>query len=454
VPQPTFLTDGPVPLVLRRMAIPMAFGLLLSGSFSLVEAFLVSFLGDLALAALGLALPLITIVINVFMGLGIGITTGVAMSLGGGRISAAITTARHAVVLGLLLGVLVSLLGILMQETLLRLLGADAKGIEYAKEYLAVWFLGAPFVAFNNVGTAMLRGAGDTKSTAVSIVVTCLVNVALAPLLILGLGVFPRLGMTGAALSSIAGFAAGSAYLLRQLLRSPVQLLARSDATHRFRDSVKGIVLVAVPSSAAQILRALGFAALTAIVARFGTEAQAAMTVYNRVSLLILMVPTALSASLIPFIGQNVAAQRRDRAREAVIVAWRFALGFGLVAWLGLALASHALAMAFTETPQVAAVTATFLQLAPAALPALALVIIAGSAFIGSGRAPRATHIAAVGQLLLGVPIALALARYGLIGVLLGYAGGQALSAFLAHYWLREGLLAPVVPNPSAAVVA
>ena len=197
------ILEGDIPSTLKRMTIPMIFGMITLMMFNLVDTFFISMLGTEELAAVSFTFPVTFTVISLAIGLGIGTSAVIAKALGANKVEEAKFDATIALLLSAVMVFLLSLFGFLMIEPIFKLLGAHAEVMPHIYDYMSIWFLGSVFLITPMIGNSVLRASGDTKTPSTIMGAAGLINAILAPHLIYGIGPFPELGDQGAAIACV-----------------------------------------------------------------------------------------------------------------------------------------------------------------------------------------------------------------------------------------------------------
>ncbi|RMF83839.1 MAG: MATE family efflux transporter, partial [Nitrospirae bacterium] len=198
------LVEGAVGRTLAGLALPMVVGLFAVIAFNVADAYFIARLGTAPLAAVGFTFPVALVVGSLGIGLGTGTASALSRAIGegdGGRVR---RLATDAIVLALGVALAICLLGLATLEPLFRLLGAPDALLPRIREYMAIWYLGAPFLIVPMVGNNAIRATGDARVPSAIMVSAALLNVVLDPLLIFGLAGLPRLGLRGAAIATVA----------------------------------------------------------------------------------------------------------------------------------------------------------------------------------------------------------------------------------------------------------
>jgi Na+-driven multidrug efflux pump len=268
-----------------------------------------------------------------------------------------------------------------------------------------------------------------------------LVNIGLDPLLIFGIGPFPRLELQGAAIATVISWAVtfvAAFWFLGRRLRMIDWAIPRPREVWA---SWKAILYVGVPAAATQVLVPVAAGIITRIVATFGPTAVAAFGVGTRVEALAMIGVFSLGAALAPFVGQNYGARNCDRLRRAIRFCAVAALVFGLGAFVILAALARPIALLFSDQENVVSTIVTYLRIMPIgyAFHGFALLVI--SAFNALNRPITSAGVNILRLFVFGIPLALLGARFvGVPGVFAGVVVANALVGVVAAVAVRKFL--------------
>ncbi len=420
----------PIGPMLRRLTSPVILGLLAMFSFSLADTFFVGLLGELPLAAISFTFPVTFTLISLTIGLSIATSALVARHVGQGDLPAARQMVSNALALTVVVVGSVGVLGWLLQEPLFRALGAGDELLPLIRSYLNCWLAGCVFLALPMVGNAIFRAHGDTRLPSLFMLIGGVINIIFDPLLIFGIGPFPRLEMTGAAVASVISWLAGSLLVLTMLKRRQF-----GAALHALNIAVqRRLIAVAVPAATANMLTPLAMAVLTAMAAQYGPAAVAALGVSSRIESMATVLILALSMSLPPVVAQNHAAGSCLRAASAYRYAVRFVLGWQAAVYLLLAAASPWLAGLFTESADGHQMLQWLLLTLPACYGAQGVIILSNSTLNALQR-PKVALLASVLRFFVFIiPLAWLGSHWGgFRGLFIGAACGVLLMGLLSY---------------------
>jgi putative MATE family efflux protein len=322
-------TDGPVGRSILLLSVPMVLEMAMESVFALTDIFFVSRLGSEAVAVVGLTESLLTVVYALAMGLAIGATALVARRVGEGDAEGAGRSAGQAVMLAVIVSVVLGVTGMLLAPQLLALMGASPSVIATGLGYTRVMLGGEATIILLFVVNAIFRGAGDAAIAMRVLWVANLINIVLGPCFIFGLGPFPELGVTGAAVATTIGRGTGAAFALYRLTRPGRVQVARRHlrANPALMRQILGL------SSSATVQMLIGTASwvgLVRIVSTFGSDALAGYTIGLRVIIFALLPSWGMSNAAATMVGQALGAGKPERAEQAV---WR--AGFYNLCFLG-----------------------------------------------------------------------------------------------------------------------
>jgi putative MATE family efflux protein len=433
------LTEGPVGDHLRRLTLPMAWGIFAIIAINLVDTFFIGQLGPAPLAAMGFLFPVTMVLSNIAMGLGIGAVSVVSRAIGAGRSGEARRLATDSLVLALLFVGAAAAAGLATIGPLFRALGATPEVLPLIADYMEIWYIGMVFLVVPMVGNSLIRATGDARVPGVVMTIAAVVNLVLDPLLIFGLLGFPRMEIQGAALATLIAYAFAFAAAFAVLHFRERMIDYRWPGCQALRNSWGRILAIGLPAAAGNMVAPLALMLLTRLIAGFGPEAVAGFGVAGRIEAFALLVFMALSASMGPFVGQNWGAGRPERVRTALGLAVRFAILWGMATAALLALFAEPLARVFSDEPAVVATITRYLYVVPVSFGLSGVVMVSASFFTALGRPLTGLALNAGKMLGLYLPLAwLASGPFGLTGIFTAASLSALAVGLLALAWHRR----------------
>jgi putative MATE family efflux protein len=399
-------TKGRINRALGLLAIPMMLEMSMESIFAVVDIAFVSRLGTDAIAAVGITEALITVLYAVAVGLGMGVTAMVARRIGAKEREAAACVTGQAIWLGAGLSLLIGLPGSFYAADMLRLMGASTGVIETGTGFAAVLLGGSASIIYLFVLNAAFRGAGDASVALRSLWLANGLNIILDPCLIFGLGPFPEMGVTGAAVATTIGRSVGVIYQLWYLFdgRGRIRFRLRNLA---LVPPVLGRMLVISAGGIGQFLISTSsWIIVMRIVAIYGSTAVAAYTIGLRIFEFIWLPSWGLGNAAATLVGQNLGAGQPDRAERSVWQAAKYNAVF--MASLGILVVTFAPGIAglFTNDPDVLRYGTSCLRILAIGIPMYAVGMIVTQALTGAGDTITPTVINFLCFWVLQIPLA------------------------------------------------
>ncbi len=435
------LTEGPITPILVKMSAQMLVGILGMIAFSLVDTYFVGQLGPDELAAMGYVLPVAMVVMGLSFGLGTGAATVVARAMGQGDHYRVQRLTTDALSLSLVIVAALIVTGLLTMEPIFRALGAGPRVLPLVVEYMQIWYSGMIFVVVPMVGNNAIRALGDTKTPAIIMTTAVLVNLVLDPLLIFGLGPFPRLELAGAATATLIARATTLVVAIWALHWKHGMLTRRRPSWREGVASWKAILYVGLPNAATNLVLPLGAGIITRLVSGYGDEAVAAFGVASRIDMLALTPIMALGAVLGPFVGQNWGAGKPARLQEGVKLSLRFAVLWGAGAMFALSAFAHPISRLFNNDPVVVETLVLYLQLVPLSYGLRSMLNLAKTAMNALNRPLPGSAVTLMQMFFFLVPLSwLGSAYFGLAGLFAAPTIASLLGAVIGVLWMRRVL--------------
>jgi len=436
---PVDLLKDPVPQVLKRMTVPMIYGMILLMTFNLVDTFFVSLLGTQPLAAISFTFPITFTVLSLTIGLGIGTAAVIGKLLGVGDKESAKNNATSSLYLSALIVAALSLVGYLFIDETFLMLGASEETLPFIHDYMDIWFLGSVFLIGPMIGNAILRAEGDTKTPSIVMGGSGLINAILDPILIFGFGPIPAMGIEGAAIATFFSWLFGTALVLYILVRKKQLVHGKFIPWPIFISSCKCILKIGLPAAGANMLTPIAAAILTAIAATYGEEAVAAFGVGSRIESIACLVVLALSMTLPAFISQNFGAAKMDRVKDSYNTSIKFVMIWQVAIYAVLVLLAPYISHIFAKEQAVAEIIELFIWILPIGYGLQGIIILTNSSFNALHK-PLTTLVLSIIRLFVCyVPIAyIGSILFGLTGFFIGGVIGNLLMAFISYYLFNK----------------
>ncbi|MDI7247792.1 MAG: MATE family efflux transporter [Bacillota bacterium] len=440
----TDFTQGSIPRHLVAFSVPLLLGNFLQAAYNTVDSFWVGrYLGPRALAAVSASSPVIFSLISLVMGLTVAITVLVAQSYGAG----AIDRVRHVVTNSLVflaeIGVVISIVGVLCRNILLRAINVPPDVFDQASVYLGIFLAGLVGMFLYNAASAILRGLGDSRTPLRFLAYATVANMVLDPLFIFGVGPIPRMEVAGVALATILAQGFSAAIALVYLRRVSGLMRLGRDWWRLDLHLFALIWRIGLPAGVQQTLVSLSGLAVNSIVNRFGSMAMAGYGVGLRLDQFAFMPAMSGGIAVTSLVGQNLGAGRDERVSETV--RWALLLTGGITALFSVTVLSAAenLVAVFTMSADVIAIGAQYLRFAAFSYVPYALMFALSGVLRGAGDTVASMLLTLVSLWLVRVPLAAILSRLpalGITGVWIAIVAGPVAGTVLNYAYYRTGI--------------
>jgi putative MATE family efflux protein len=409
-------TSGPLGRAILLLAIPMVMEMIMESVFAVADVFWVAHLGADAVATVGLTESLLTLIYTAAMGLSIGVTAMVARRIGEKNPEGAAEAAVQGIALGLLVAAVIAVVAVPLAPRLLAVMGATPAVQALGSSYARVMLGGNAVILLLFLINAIFRGAGDAAIAMRVLWLANGINIALGPCLIFGVGPFPRLGVTGAAIATTIGRGTGVLYQLYRLWRGDARVSIRR-AQLKLQPAVMRTMLRLSGTGMLQVfIGTASWIGLVRIISSFGSEAIAGYQIAIRIIIFALLPSWGLANAAATLVGQGLGAGQPERAGRAVWLA-----GFYNMLFLGAAGAvfvafAEPIVSAFTRDPAVAPIAVLCLRTISYGFLFYAYGMVITQSFNGAGDTWTPTWINLGCFWLWEIPLAYFLARHAGLG--------------------------------------
>lgn len=401
------LIEGPVAPQLLRLSGSMLIGIASIILLNVTDTFFIGQLGAMELAAISFTIPVTMLVVGLTMGVSVGTSAIVSRAIGSGDQQQVRRLTTHCLAFALLLVVFSTVLGFLTIDPVFRLLGANDVQLGYIHQYMEIWYFGIGLVVIPMVGNSAIRATGDTRTPSRIMLLAAVINMILDPLLIFGIGPFPRLELQGAAFATLIAYAFTFVVAVWILTQRENMLMFSRNAFDNLGTHWRSLMRLALPAALTNMLNPLTAAALTHLIAYQGHHAVAAFGVGTRIESLAMIGVMAMSSVLTPFIGQNLGAKENQRVQQAISFSLRFGLYWGIAAGALLWILAEPIASLFSDEEETIRLTTLYLKILPIGYLGLALVVFGSSIFNAFQQPRQAAQLVLLRLLLLCIPLAL-----------------------------------------------
>lgn len=435
-------TSGSINRAIVLLAIPMILEMVMESTFAIVDMFFVAKIGTAAVATIGLTEVVLMIIESVAIGIAMASTAMISRRIGEGHREQANVAAFQIIFLAFIVSSLFGIFAFVYARDILSLMGGSAELIAEGHNYtrIILGFNGILFFLF--VLNAIFRGAGDAAIAMRTLWIANGLNIVLDPCFIFGLGPFPELGVTGAAVATTIGRGTGVLYQLFYLIngRSLIQIGFRHMKV--IKSVLIKLVTVSIGGVSQFLISTASWLFLVRIIARFGDEAIAGYAIAVRVLIFTLLPAWGMANAAATLVGQNLGAGKADRAESSV---WRAAfLNMIFLTTVGIFYFIYAKDILGWFSPDKAVLREGIRGLKIVSLGYIfyAYGMVISQAFNGAGDTRTPTAMNVICFWIFQIPVAYILSEsfsFASTGVYIGITLSNSLLAVIAVYWFRKG---------------
>ncbi|HBA87853.1 MAG TPA: MATE family efflux transporter [Geobacter sp.] len=409
------LLKQPIPLLIRKLAVPTSVGYFFNTMFNVVDTFYGGRVSTDALAALSLSFPVFFLIIAIGAGISTGATALIGHALGEGDGEGARRLACQTVSFGLLHGVLVGLLGLYLAPLLFTILGAKGEVLDLALQYMTTIFSGSIFFLVNYVLNSILTSTGDSRSFRNFLVSGFFLNLVFDPWFLYGgLGI-PPLGLPGIAWATVLVQALGNCYMAVRVRQSGMLSRFRWRELLPDRRAYWQLAKQGFPSSLNMMTVAIGIFVITWFVARFGSDAVAAYGIATRIEQIALLPVMGMNVATLALVAQNSGARQWERVVEVIYSALRAGIILMACGTAAAFFGAGLLVRLFSSDPEVVRIGISYLRIEAFVFIAYVILYTSVAVLQGLKRPVFPLMIGLMRQIVLPIPV------FYLLAVVLGW---------------------------------
>lgn len=431
------LTTGNEGKLIFHFAAPMLLGNVFQQLFSVVDSIVVgNFVGKEALAAVGASFPVIFIMVSMIIGLVIGTTVVISQYFGAKNLVKVKRAIDTMYIYSAVFGIITTIIGIIIAEPLLRLLGLPEDIMPQAVQYLQIYLSGMViFFGFNGT-SAVLRGLGDSKTPLYFLIVATVSNIILDLLFV---AVF-KWGVAGAAYATLVSNALAFGLTIWWLNKTHKIIRIAIRGLHFDREVFQQSLKIGLPTGIQQTLVAIGALALMGIVNKFGTNVIAGFSVASRLDALAVIPAMSFSQALTTFVGQNIGANKAERIKAGLIATLKMSGIVTIVTSVLIIFGGHLLMSMFTKDTEVIRIGDQYLTIVSAFYILFTLMFIYAGVMRGAGDTLIPMFISLLSLWIIRIPMALYFSgKIGEEGIWWSIPAGWFVGFALSYFYYKSG---------------
>ena len=405
------MKERPILPLLASMALPMVLSMLVNSLYNIVDSFFVAQISEAAMTALSLVYPVQNFINAVAIGFGVGINAVISIALGAGDRRRADAAATHGMVLSALHGLILTLASIAVMPLFLARFTTDPAVIQMGLAYSKTAFSFSVIIMLGLSFEKIFQAVGRMKVTMAALLTGCVSNILMDPVLIFGLGPFPELGISGAALATGIGQALTLLVYLAAYRLIPIPVRLRRDCLRPDGTLDRKLYGVGVPAILNLALPSLLISVLNGLLASYAQSYVVILGIYYKLQTFLYLPASGIVQGMRPLIGYNYGAGERGRVRQlynATLCASGIIMAFGTVVCL---LWAEPLMGLFTSQPDTIQAGGTALRIICAGFVISSVSVTSSGALEGLGKGAQSLVISLCRYVVVILPAAFLLCR-------------------------------------------
>lgn len=427
---------------IMRLAWPATLSMILHTLFAVVDLVWVGRLGAAPIAAIISATFVLWIMYSLVSILSTGVVAIISQSLGAGKFDRARAVAEETWRFALLFACMIAIPGFLFRQPIINFMHLEPLVAKTASDYLGIYFLTAIFIVISEWAAALFRASGDTRTPLIVFAVGLALNMVLDPLLIFGIGPFPRMETVGAAVATAISYGI-STVLIFVLLRGK-----RLPFTFKFSlvgpmdgRRIGRLVMIGVPISISGIVFSIVYLFINRLTAGFGTETVATLGIGNRIESINYLMAYGFSLATATIVGQNLGARNPERAAGMTHKTIQLVSAYIGITSLFFLIFPDAIVRAFTDDPAVIAAGRGYVRILAISQVFMGWEIVLEGAFSGAGYTWPPMIVAIPGAVA-RIPLAWLFADYwklGPDGIWWAISSTTIAKGVVLYFWFARG---------------
>ena len=429
----TFMKEKPIFPLLVSMALPMVISMLVNALYNIVDSLFVAQISEDAMTALSLVYPVQNLINAIAIGFGVGINAQIALHLGAGEHKKANMVATHGLMLSLLHGVVITVVSILIMPTFLRMFTIDETVIRMGVTYSRIAFLFSTVIMATLAFEKIFQAVGRMRVTMVGLMAGSVCNIILDPMLIFGIGPFPKMGIAGAALATGIGQILTLTIYLFVYNTTEISVRVRRDCMTPNRKMDVSLYAIGIPAILNLALPSLLVSFLNSILAAYSQVYVVVLGIYYKLQPFLYLPANGIVQGMRPLISYNYGAGEHGRVKKIYNLAMGMNAAIMAAGTIICLVGSPALIGMFTTNADTIAAGQVALRIISAGFLVSTLSVTASGSLEALGKGTQSLIISLCRYIIIMIPAAWILCRmFGPVGVWHAFWVTELLSALAA----------------------
>ncbi len=431
----TFMKERPILPLLVSMSLPMAISMMVNALYNIVDSFFVAQISEKAMTALSLVFPIQNFINAIAIGFGIGINAVIAFHLGADEPKTADQAATLGLVLSIVHGITMTIISIAVIPHFLHIFTSDVKVIDLGIRYARITFGCSTIIGMGLCFEKLFQAVGKMTLSMLAMMMGCIANIILDPIMIFGAGPLPAMGIDGAALATVTGQVLTLVIYIALYFMRPIPVKIRFKDLKLSRTLALKLYSIGIPATLNMALPSLLVSSLNAILTSFSQEYMLVLGVYYKLQTFLYLPTNGIIQGMRPLMGYNYGAGEQKRVRELydlTLLLSASIMVFGTL--LCLAIPEQLIGL-FTENQQTVQAGATALRIISAGFIVSSVSVTSAGALEGSGKGAPSLLISLLRYVIVIIPSAFLLSKVlGVNGIWNAFWISELLTAIVAYF--------------------
>lgn len=413
------LTNGNVNKGLIKLVVPMILANLLNIAYNIVDTIWIGqMVGSSGLGAIAVSFPIILILMAIASGITVAGNILVGQYFGANDNKSVLYISRVTTTISVITSIALALIGYIFAPPLMKFLKASESIMEYSVSYFRISMIGFPFMFYYFLIAALLRGIGDTVRPLIFLAIASVLNIILDPLMIAGIGPFPKMGLDGAAYAT--AFSQFISVVVSMIYLKTKDSIVRANPLRIVFDLkiTKLMLKIGMPFATMQLIVSISWLFLNRLINGYGESASASVAINMRIDSLSFLPLMALSAAIATMVAQNIGANRMDRIKA--IYKSGCIMGIGISSFMALfsVLFPRLIFRMFTSDDSIFEYTRSYMYIVMPSIIFLSVMFATNGVINGAGKTFTLMLFSFVALILVRVPLAYFLSpKIGVVGI-------------------------------------
>ena len=434
----TYMKEKPILPLLLSMALPMVISMMVNSLYNIVDSYFVARISEEAMTALSLVYPIQNFITSVGVGFGIGINAAIAFFLGAQDQKKADAAATQGLFLSVIHGIVLTVVTIAVMPLFLQIFTKDVTVIQMGNAYSRIAFGFSIVISLEITWEKIFQAVGRMRVSMICMMSGCIFNIVLDPLLIFGIGPFPKMGIEGAALATGLGQVVTLVLYLAFYFTRPLPVKIHRSC-HVDRAMVGRLYAVGIPATLNMALPSLLITALNGILSAYSQVYVVVLGIYYKLQTFLYLPANGIIQGMRPLIGYNYGAGEQKRVHKLYSYTLYLSAGIMLTGTLLCMFIPGTLLGLFTTNPQTITAGSTALRIISLGFIVSSVSITSSGALEGLGKGIPSLMISLCRYAILILPLAFLLSRLiGPSGVWHAFWICEAITAGISYTIYRQ----------------